>query len=68
MSLFPKLEVAIDQGIVLIGEAITLVRLANRVLADLGPTIAELPAVARGARRVLDGLEAPPKGSVTGAG
>ena len=61
MSLFPKLEVAIDQGIVLIGEAITLVRLANGVLTDLRPTIVELPAVARGARRVLDGLESPPR-------
>ncbi len=57
MSLFPKLEIAIDQGIVLIGEAITLVRLANQTLTGLAPTIAELPAVARGARRVLEGLD-----------
>src|SRR5260221_6838599 len=57
MALFPKLEVAIDQGLVLIAEAIALVRLANVVLAQLQPTVAELPEIARGARRVIDALQ-----------
>lgn len=54
MPLFPKLETAIDHGIVLIGETTQLVRLAQRVLTDLQPTVAELPALVRDARRAID--------------
>lgn len=54
MSLFPKLETAIDHGVVLLGETTALVRLAQRVLTELQPTVAELPALVREARRAID--------------
>lgn len=62
MALFPKLEAAIDQGMILIGEAITLVRLANGLLEDLRPTVAELPEVVRSARRLLATVEGQQRG------
>ena len=57
MALFPKLETAIDQGMVLIGETITLVRLGNTLLSALQPTVAELPELVRSTRRLLSELE-----------
>ncbi len=59
MSLFPKLEVAIDHGLVLLVETTALVRLAHGLLKGLEPTVAELPGALRDARRVLAALDRP---------
>jgi hypothetical protein len=61
MALFPKLEAAIDQGMILIAEAITLVRAGNALLRALEPTVAELPEVVRGARRLIEAAQAQPR-------
>lgn len=57
MSLFPKLEIAIDHGLVLLVETTALVRLAHGLLQALKPTVAELPDTLREARRVLATLD-----------
>ncbi len=56
MALFPKLETAIDQGMILIAEAITLVRLANGVLRGLQPTVDQLPEMVRSARALIEAV------------
>lgn len=53
MSLFPKLEVAIDHGTVLLIETIALVKQARTLLTALEPTVAELPATLTEARAVM---------------
>ncbi|MBL8720249.1 MAG: hypothetical protein JNL79_29965 [Myxococcales bacterium] len=61
MSLFPKLEIAVDHGLVLLVETTALVRLAHGLLKALEPTVAELPDTLREARRVLETLERFPR-------
>lgn len=53
MTVFAKLDKALDHGMFVLDEVVQLVRVARELLLELRPTVAALPALVRSAQEVL---------------